>query len=120
MTAPMIDPAQQPAGPPVAPTPPTPPWTPFAALPMDGEPRIAALRMRRLGNLMAKGEFSEQPPEWQAVVIEAYNVSAQAVAASQPAPPLPKGVSISDKVSGGDIAEEEQKAAHPKAPQAQR
>lgn len=114
MTALMI-PEQQ--GPPQPPTPPVPPWTPFAPLPMDNEPRIAALRMRRLGNLMAKGEFSSQAPEWQAVVIDAYNLAAQAVAASQPAPPLPRGVSISDKVSGGDIAQEAQKAAHPQRPQ---
>lgn len=114
MTAPMMDQQQ---GPPQPPVPPTPPWTPFAALPMDAEPRIAQLRMRRLGNLMAKGEFTEQPPEWQSVVIDAYNQAVQAVQASMPAPPLPKGVSISDKVSGGNIAQEEQAAAHPQAPQ---
>lgn len=116
MTGPMIDPAQQqPAGPPQPPVPPTPPWTPFQALPMDAEPRIAALRMRRLGLLMAKGEFTAQSPEWQSVAIDAYNQAAQAVQASMPAPPLPKGVNIQDKVAGGNIAAEEQAAAHPGA-----
>jgi hypothetical protein len=62
--------------------PPQAPWTPFAVLPMDAEPPIAAIRKRRLAHLMAKVEFSEQPPAWQQVVFDAYTQSAQAVAAA--------------------------------------
>jgi hypothetical protein len=92
------------------------PWTPFAPLPVDNEPLIAALRQRRLGKLQAKSEFAAQPPEWQQVALDAYNMAVQAVQASMPAPPLPKGVVIQDKIAGGNVAAEEQAATHPNAP----
>lgn len=69
------------------PIPPEPqaPWTPFATLPMDAEPAIAAIRKRRLANLMAKVAFTAQPKEWQQVVMQAYEQAVQAVqAASAP------------------------------------
>lgn len=65
---------------------PTAPWTPFALLPMDTEPFIAALRQRRLAKLMATARFSAQPAPWQQMVIQEYSQMRQAVAvASQPA-----------------------------------
>lgn len=70
----------------VLPPPPPAPFTPFDALPVDAEPAVAALRQRRLGNLMAEVAFTEQPPEWRELVIAAY---AQAQAAANPAPMLP-------------------------------
>lgn len=85
MTSPMMAPMAAPQ-PMQSPTPPTPPWTPFARLPMDTEPFIAALRQRRLAKLMATARFSAQPPEWQAMVEQEYQQMRQAVAvASQPA-----------------------------------
>ncbi len=71
-------PAQMPAIPPQ--------WTPFATLPMDADPAIAALRKRRLATLMASVKFSAQPEQWQSVVIQAYN---EAAMASAPAPMMP-------------------------------
>lgn len=71
-------------GQPIPPEPPAP-WTPFATLPMDAEPAIAAIRKRRLANLMAKVAFTAQPKEWQQVVMQAYEQAVQAVqAASAP------------------------------------
>ena len=62
------------------------PWTPFALLPMDTEPVIAAMRLRRLGALMAKTEFEAQPPAWREVVKMAYE---QMKMAAQP-PVMPQ------------------------------
>lgn len=60
------------------------PWTPFAdVLPVDSEPSVAAMRKRRLGNLMATTKFSAQPPEWRQAVILAYQSALQA---AMPAP----------------------------------
>lgn len=66
------------------PIPPEPqaPWTPFAVLPMDAEPAIAAIRKRRLAHLMAKVAFTAQPPEWQEVVKAAYAQASQSVQAA--------------------------------------
>lgn len=61
--------------------PPKAPWTPFAILPMDAEPAIAAIRARRLAREMAKVEFTAQPAEWQQVMMTAYG---EAYAAAQP------------------------------------
>jgi hypothetical protein len=55
-------------------------WTPFAPLPMDDEPQVAALRQKRLRKLMATARFSAQPPEWQQVVKDEYQRMRQAVA----------------------------------------
>jgi hypothetical protein len=93
------------------------PWTPFNPLPMDNEPLNAQLRMRRLGKMMAQVKFEAFPPEWQQVAIAEYQNMSNAVLAAQPAEPLPKGVSIVDKASGGDVAQEERKATHPNQPQ---
>lgn len=71
------------------PTAPTiqPPWTPFDALPVDSKPMIAAMRERKLGALMAKVAFSEQPKEWQQTVLAAYDAMVQAAMPMQmPAP----------------------------------
>jgi hypothetical protein len=94
------------------------PWTPFDMLPMDDEPMIAALRQRRLKNLMAKTRFTSQPPEWQEVVKTEYNRMRSAVAAAAPFPAMPKGVSIAVKADPSNVAQAEQAAAHPqpKAP----
>lgn len=62
------------------PPPPLAPWTPFAPLPMDTEPQIAGIRQRRLAKLMAQTKFTAQPPEWQQMVIQAYNEARNAVA----------------------------------------
>jgi len=74
-----------PVQPPMAPA---PQWTPFEALPVDFKPAIAAMRERKIGNLMAKVSFAEQPKEWQQMVIAAYNGM---VVASAPAPVMPAG-----------------------------
>ena len=63
--------------------PPVAPWTPFAPLPVDGEPPIAAIRKRRLGREMAHVAFSAQPPAWQAVLLQAYNEAVESLRASQ-------------------------------------
>jgi hypothetical protein len=118
MTAPMIDPQQQ-QGPPQPPVPPTPPWTPFAPMPTDEDPLLADMRRRKLAKLIDSAKFEGMPPEWQQVAIAEYQKMAQVVAAAQPPAPLPKGVNIQDKVTGGNIGAEEQAAAHPAAPQQQ-
>lgn len=63
------------------------PWNPFAVLPMDSEPRIAAMRMRRLGSLMAKAEFAAQPALWQQVAFEAYEIAKASAAPPMQAQP---------------------------------
>lgn len=68
------------------PPPPTAPWTPFAVEPVDAEPSVANLRRRRLGFLMAKVEFSEQPEPWKQVVRDAYQQAAQSAQAALPQP----------------------------------
>lgn len=90
-----------------------PPWTPFAPLPWDDEPQIASMRQRRLVRLGALVEFTRQPVEWQQTVVEAYTVARNAVAAVQPQPPLPKGVTIGVKAGAGDVGQAEQAALHP-------
>lgn len=95
----------------------TPPWGPFAPLPMDDEPLIAQLRMRRLAKLMAKAEFSSKDPMWTQLVVDEYNRMRTAVAAVAAPPPLPHGVSVVAKAGAGDVAAAENAAAHPNQPQ---
>lgn len=65
------------------PPPPPPPWSPFAdVLPCDSEPGIAAIRKRRLANLMAQVAFTAQPMPWRQVVFDAYNQAVQALSAA--------------------------------------
>lgn len=88
--------SQQPQAQPQQPQPmqaPTPPWTPFATLPVDSEPEVAAIRKRRLGRLMATVRFTSQPKEWQAVVVQAYLEARQAMAAAAQAQTQAQGVS---------------------------
>lgn len=94
------------------------PWSPFMPLPMDDEPLIAQLRMRRLSKLMAKTSFSSQHPLWQQLVIDEYNRMRQAVAAAQAPPPLPHGVSIGVKAGAKDVQAAEYAATHPQQPKA--
>ncbi len=93
------------------------PWTPFAPLPMDDEPQIAAMRQRRLVRLMNTAQFTAQPIEWQQTVFEAYSIARNAVAAAQPPAQLPKGVSIGVQADAGTVAQAEHAATHPNAPQ---
>lgn len=79
------------AGQPIPPEPEAP-WTPFAVLPMDAEPAIAAIRKRRLADLMAKVAFTAQPPEWQEVAKQAYQQAMQSVQAAAMAPQRTAGV----------------------------
>lgn len=123
--------AQQMAGQPPAPQPapsqpvdqmgqPMPaPWSPFAPLPMDDEPMIASMRQRRLSKLMAQSDFSAQPPEWRALVEQEYARMRNAVAAAQPQPALPKGVTVGVSADPSNVAAAEQAATHPSQPQSQ-
>lgn len=106
MTAPMIPP-QQPATPPPQPPvlPPLP--NPFHDRPNDTEPQVALIYQKRLSKLFVDPKFEAQPPEWQSLPIALYQKVTQAL---MPPPVLPRGVVISDKVSGGSIAQEEQAA----------
>jgi hypothetical protein len=88
-------------------------------MPTDEDPLLADMRRRKLAKLIDSAKFEGMPPEWQQVAIAEYQRMQQIVAASQPAPPLPKGVNIQDKVTGGSIAAEEQAATHPAQPQPQ-
>jgi hypothetical protein len=115
MTAPMIPPQQ--AQPPALLQPPVPPWTPFTPMPTDEDPLLADMRRRKLAKLIDSAKFEGMPPEWQQVAIQEYQRMQQIVAAAQPAPPLPRGVNIQDKVAGGNIGAEEQAAAHPQQQQ---
>jgi hypothetical protein len=102
---------------PTAMIPPEPeaPWTPFATLPMDVKPAIAAMRERRLAALMAKVEFSEQPKVWQEVAKQAYAVAAQAMQAGQMAAQMaampqtpPAGQVVAGPNAGNPEAQEAQ------------
>jgi hypothetical protein len=88
-------------------------------MPTDEDPQLADMRRRKLAKLIDGAKFEGMPPEWQQVAIIEYQRMQQVVIAAQPAPPLPKGVSIADSVKGGNIAAEEQAAAHPQAQQSQ-
>jgi hypothetical protein len=84
-----------PAAPQTALVPPKMPWTPFTPMPTDTEPLIAALRRRRLSNLIDSAKFEGMPPEWQQVAIAEYErmrevesqVAQQQAAAQQPQKP---------------------------------
>lgn len=109
MTAPMIPPQQiQPAtSPPQPPVlPPLP--NPFHDRPNDTEPQVALIYQKRLSKLFVDPKFEAQPPEWQSLPIALYQKVTQAL---MPPPVVPRGVSIVDKVSGGDIGAEEAAAA---------
>ena len=71
--------------------PPTPPWTPFAPEVMDTEPPIAAIRKRRLSDLMAKVEFSKFGEPWKQLVRDAYLQAAQVAAQAQMMAQTPQG-----------------------------
>ena len=113
MTAPMMPP-QQPM------QPPQPPPSPFPVRANDAEPVAAAIYAKRLSKLQVEPKFmamQEKFPEWAQMAIEAYQRAVQAVQAAQPPQPLPRGVSITDAVNGGDIGAAEQSALHPKPAQ---
>jgi len=114
MTAPMMP--QAPVQ--TAMMPPKMPWTPFTPLPTDSEPAIATMRMRRLSKMIDSAKFEGFPPEWQATAINEYQRMAQVVASVTPLPPLPKGVTVQEKVGdAGSLAAGEQAAINPsKAP----
>lgn len=115
-TPPVAPPAQSP----VAMNPPVSPWTPFTPMPTDEEPLIATMRMRRLGRLIDSAKFEALPGEWQQTAFDEYARMKQIVAASQPAPPLPKGVVIQGKAGDAQtIAAEEKAAVNPTSVQAQ-
>jgi len=50
----------------------------FAPLPVDEEPQTAALRAYELGRAVAGGRFGRFPPEWQAGLVQAYEVARKA------------------------------------------
>ncbi len=82
-----------PPTPPQAPQPqPLPPlWSPFAPLPVDDLPVIAALRVRRLGDVMAQSRFKSQPVRWGQELIQAFQRARQVTAlAQQQAHPQPQ------------------------------
>ncbi len=112
MTAPML-----PQAPPQLLPPPVPPWTPFAPRPNDGELAIATMWAKRLSEVISTVQFDKFGPEWQQPLLTKYQAASQVVQASIPPQPLPKGVVIQDKVTGGGIAQEEQAALHPQSPQ---
>lgn len=99
MTMPPIEQPPQ-APPPMAgpPQPPPMPWTPFAPMPTDDEPQIAAIRQRRLARLIDSAKFESFPPEWQQVAIAEYTrmrtivsqAAQQAAMAAQPQKSQPK------------------------------
>lgn len=73
--------------------PPQMPFTPFAPLPTDEIPEVAAMRARKLGRLIDSAKFESFPPEWQQVAfaefarmqqIGAQVAQAQAMAAQPP------------------------------------
>lgn len=109
--------------PPQAPQPPVPPYSPFVPLPTDSEPPIAAYRMRRLRRLIDTAKFSnvqKYPPLWQQLALDEYARMGQVIAAAQPAPALPKGVTLSASANSPEnLAAEEQAALHPGAQQPQ-
>ncbi len=96
--------AQAPVGPTGQPTPvagpdgqpmqaPPMPWTPFAPLPTDDEPLIAAMRRRKLGKLIDSAKFEGMDPQWRQVALLEYQrmrqveaIAAQAQAAAQQPP----------------------------------
>ena len=109
MTAPMMDSMQQQT---LAPQPPVlPPLpNPFPDRPNDTKPAVALIYQKRLSKLFVDPKFMELKtkfPEWATLPEAMYMKVTQAL---QPPPVLPKGVVISDKVSGGGIAQEEQAA----------
>ena len=104
---------------PQLPPPPTPPWTPFQPLPHDTMPLIATRRLRRLATEMSKVRFTAQPPEWQSTLVDEFNRMSQAVQASQPVPPLPRGVNIQMSGDASTVGAEEKAATTPPQPQQQ-
>lgn len=110
-------------GPPQAPQPlppPQRPWTPFDPRPNDSEPLIAQKWMTRLSKVISTVKYSAATPEWRQVLDEAYTTARAAVAAAQPAPALPKGVTIQGKPQdAGSLGAEENAAQHPDKPQQQ-
>lgn len=118
MTMPMMDPSQmqQPTTPPPQPPvlPPLP--NPFPDRPNDTEPQVALIYQKRLSKLFVDPKFMAMPPEWQSLPIAMYQKVTQAL---MPAPVLPHGVSIIDKIAGGNIGSEEQSAVQGIQPQQQ-
>jgi hypothetical protein len=116
MTMPPVDP-MQPQGPPPPQPPVLPPLpNPFHDRPNDTEPAVALIYQKRLSKLFVDPKFEAMPPEWQNLPIALYQKVTMAL---QPPPVVPRGVSIVDKVSGGDIGAEEAAAASGKPAQAQ-
>lgn len=97
-----------PPQPPQAP-PPAPPVNPFAPKPNDTEPAVAMKWMKRLSRLMLDPAYDAQPPEWQALVNQKYQVAAQAL---QPPPQIPPNVKITAMGDASTIGAEEQAAIH--------
>lgn len=81
----------------VPPQPPPMPWTPFAPMPTDDEPLIAAMRRRKLEKLIDGAKFEGMDPTWQQVAFTEYqrmrqveSAAAMAVAQPQPKPQAPQ------------------------------
>jgi hypothetical protein len=104
--------------------PPKPPGPFDPRLPIDDEPMAAKIRHRELAKLMASTKFASQPPEWQQVLVEAYQQDKNAagimtvpdvqrqkqIEAANAPPALPHGVSIAMKADESNVAQEEQAA----------
>lgn len=91
-----------------------PPWSPFQPRLNDAEPRLAEKWMKRLSRVMSTNKYSAADPRWRATLDAMYTQESQVVAASQPAPALPKGVSLQAKADSPEaLAAEERAAANP-------
>lgn len=98
--------------------PPVKPWTPFTPMPTDELPEIAAMRSRKLARMIDEAKFESFAGEWQETAFDEFSRMQQVVASVMPLPPLPKGVTVQEKVGdAGSVAAGEMAALHPdKAP----
>ena len=112
--------------PPLVPPPPMPPGPFEPALPIDDEPMPAKIRHRQLSRAMADPKFGAMPPEWQALLVDAYQkakasagvmtvgevqAGQKAEAAARAKQAMMPKVSISMKGDESNIAQEEMQAA---------
>jgi hypothetical protein len=74
--------SQPPAAPPTPPMvpPPVEPWNPLKDRPIDTEPTVAAVWVRKLRATIASVKYSEFDPLWAGLVDDKYNRMRQAVA----------------------------------------
>jgi hypothetical protein len=95
-------------------TPPIKPWTPFTPMPTDELPEIAAMRLRKLSRTIDEAKFESFAGEWQETAFDEFARMQQVVASVTPMPPLPKGVTVQEKVGdAGSVAQGEMAATHP-------